>query len=51
MTAQTNFEVVYRESLGSAGALPGAPPVAVASPIAAEPYQVGAPAEPETMDR
>ena len=51
MTAQVDYEINYRESLGSAGTLPGAPPVAVASPIAAEPYQAGAPAEPETMDR
>jgi len=68
MTAQVDYEVNYRNTLGGAGVLPGGPPpinspiiggaiptatvVGVAQPAgAAPPPYVGAPAEPESMDR
>ena len=63
MTAQVDYEINYRESLGESQGLPGGPVgspinampqatvVGVAQPAGAPPPYVGAPAEPEGMDR
>ena len=63
MTAQVDYEINYRESLGESQGLPGGPVgspinampqatvVGVAQPAGAPPPYVGAPAEPERMDR
>ena len=63
MTAQVDYEINYRESLGESQGLPGGPVgspinampqatvVGVAQPAGASPPYVGAPAEPEGMDR